>query len=406
MAEENWERVEGLVIAAALDPEELAKELASENVIATLEWYDATPQLVGVTIAVDEDKVATITKRGRTIRPGLSVEEVAQKVAEKFSAEVRLGDVQVDNFVEPEEVAEAEAQEEAELKKVNALPIRVAEISATPSSAIPLLAAFEGVDLAELAHDDERKLLLSQIPGSRSGWAFGDAPVVRLTMQGDEFHAHFMPEDDPESVITYNWGMNELIVAGGRGWEKEPPEEVIDLVGSRDDVLAIFEAVPGVDADAAVEAMQLRGAAAVTHFVRALGLDPQVGEFLLGWLTLEQVKDAKVHHARGVSNAIGRSVDILLSERRADKELGLWDLYTEVVKSKPWLVPTVAVGEVVIALGLLIGGRRQNGVRSAGSRWATAAGVVLLIDAVADTTLARLTARKMARKSEEEDSAA
>ncbi len=402
MAEENWERVEGLVIAGALDPKELAKELASENVIATLEWYDATPQLVGVTVAVDGDKVATITKRGRTIKPGPSVEEVAQKVAEKFHAEVRLGDVQVDNFVGPEEVAEAEAQEEAELKKVGALPIRVAEISATPSSAIPLLAAFEGVDLAELSHDEERKLLLSQIPGSRSGWAFGDAPVVRLTMQGDEFHAHFMPEDDPETVITYNWGMNELIVAGGRGWEKEAPEEVIDLVGSRDDILEIFAAVPGTDADAAVEAMKLRGSAAVTHFVRALGLDPQVGEFLLGWLTLEQVTGAKMHHARGVSNAIGRSVDILLNERRAEREVGLWDLYTEVVKNKPWLVPTLAVGEVLIAAGLLIGGRRQNGVRSTGSRWATAAGVVLLIDAVADTTLARLTARKMERKSEEE----
>ena len=109
-----------------------------------------------------------------------------------------------------------------------------------------------------------------------------------------------------------------------------------------------------------------------------------------------------MHHARGVSNAIGRSVDILLNERRAEREVGLWDLYTEVVKNKPWLVPTLAVGEVLIAAGLLIGGRRQNGVRSTGSRWATAAGVVLLIDAVADTTLARLTARKMERKSEEE----
>lgn len=402
MAEETWERLEGMVIAPALDPKELAKELAAQNVIATLEWYDASPQLVGITVAADGEHIATLTKRGKTVKPGGTLEEVAQKIAEKFSAEVRLGDVQVDNFAEAEQVAEAEAQDEAEAKKVGALPIRVAEISATPSSAIPLLAAFEGVDLAELPHDEERRLLLSQIPGSRSGWAFGDAPVVRLTMQGDEFHAHFMPEDDPEAVITYNWGMNELVVAGGKGWEKETPEEVVDLVGSRSDILAIHDAVPGVDADAAVEATKFRGAAAVTHFVRALGLDPQVGEFLLGWLSLEQVTGANVHHARGVSNAIGRSVDILLNERRAQKEAGFWDFYTEIIRSKPWLVPSIAIGEVAVAAALLFGGRRVNGVRSTGARWATAAGFLLLIDAVSDTTLARLTARKMERHEEEE----
>lgn len=401
MAEETWEKVEGMVIAPTLDPNELAKELVAENVIATLAWYDASPQLVGITVAADGDSIATISKRGKHVKPGASLTEVAQRIAEKFSAEVRLGDVQVDNFVEAEEVAAAEALDEDEAKKVAVLPIRVAEISATPSSAIPLLAAFEGVDLAELPHDEDRRLLLSQIPGNRSGWAFGDAPVVRLTMQGDEFHAHFMPEDDPEAVITYNWGMNELVVAGGKGWEKDTPEEVVDLVGSRSDILAIHDAVPGSDAEAAVEATKLRGAAAVTHFVRALGLDPQVGEFLLGWLSLEQVGGATIHHARGVSNAIGRSVDILLNERRAQKETGFWDFYTEIVRSKPWLVPTVAVGEVALAAGLLIGGRRVNGVRSAGARWATAAGVLLLIDAVSDTTLARLTARKMERKEEQ-----
>ena len=406
MAEEVWSKVEGRVIAGTLDPLELAEELKRESVVASLVWYDKTPELVGVTVAAQEDHVATLTKRGRVFKAGPSVEDLAEMIAEKFAAEVLLGDFQVDKFERADEEPEAEGDgPEASVTGDDSgdtavpLPIRVAEISATPSSAIPLLAAFEGVDVAELPHDEHRRILLAQVPAHRSGWHFGDAPLVRLTLQGDEFHAHFMPEDDPESVVTYNWGMNEVVVAGAKGWEGKIADEVHDLVGARGDVVAIHDAVPGVDAEGAFEATKMRGSAAVTKFVRSLGLDPQVAEFLLGWLTVEQVSGATVHHARGISNAIGRSVDILLNERK--NEASFWDAYTHLVRSKPWLIPTIAVGEIAAATGLLVGGRKRDGVRSTGGKVATVLAVILLVDAVADTTLARLTARRAERHEEQ-----
>lgn len=393
MAENTWSKVEGMVIAGSLDPMKVAEELKNEGVVASLGWYDATPGLVGITLAADGDQLATLTKRGKVLRPGPTIEELAQKLAEAFCAEVMLGDIQVDNFKDQED---GQSDTDPTSDRGVDLPIRVAEISATPSSAIPLLAAFEGVDVAELPHDEDRRILLAQVPSHRSGWHFGDPPLVRLTLQGDEFHAHYMPTDDPESIVTYNWGMNEVVVAGAKGWEGELPDEVYELVGARGDIRAIHNAVPGVDVDAAFEATQMRGSVAVTKLVRALGLPAEVGEFLLGWLSIEQVPHAEVHRARGISNAIGRSVDILLDERRS--ESSFWETYKRIVRTKPWLVPAIAAGEVAAAVGLAVAGRRRNGVRSLGGKFATGAAAILLLDALADTTMARLTLRRMERR--------
>ncbi|WP_099332341.1 hypothetical protein [Actinomyces minihominis] len=403
MAEGTWSKIEGMIIAGSLDPLALAEEFKKSGIVASLVWYDATPELVGVNVAAQDDQLATLSKRGKVFKAGPSVEFFANAIAEKFAAEVMLGDVQVDKFVAPEgeeaeddvEALEGVDPREHDHDKAEALPIRVVEISATPSSAIPLLAAFEGVDVAELPHDETRRVLLAQVPAHRSGWHFGDPPLVRLTLQGDEFHAHLMPEDDPESTITYNWGMNEIVIAGAKGWDGEIPVEVQNLVGGRAEITAIHDAVPGVDVEAAFEASKMRGSAAITRFIRALGLDPQAAEFLLGWLTLEQVTGAKVHHARGISNAIGRSVDILLDERSGETKF--WDTYTNIVREKPWLIPAIAVGEITAATALLIAGRKREGLRTTGGKVATGAAILLLVDALADTTLARLTARRLDR---------
>ena len=96
MDEEVWSKVEGMVIAGTLDPLELAEELKRESVVASLVWYDKTPELVGVTVAAQEDHVATITKRGRVFKAGPSVEDLAEMIAEKFAAEGLLGDFQVE----------------------------------------------------------------------------------------------------------------------------------------------------------------------------------------------------------------------------------------------------------------------------------------------------------------------
>lgn len=401
MTEKVWFKIEGMVVAGSLDPYKVAKLLKNHGVVAHLEWYEATPELLGLTVACDGEHVGVLGKRSKHIKTGPTVKEVAELIADKFSAEVMLGDVQVDKFVGFDEGEDEAASRFASIVEgTEKLPIRVAELSHIPSSAIPLLAAFEGVDIAELDHDEERRILLTQVPARRVGWQFGEPPMVVLSQQGDEFKAQFIPDDDPENVVTFNWGMKELTVAGAKGWEKGAGQEIEELVGSFPTVAIIHQAVPGVDLEAAFEASQLSGPEAAGKFIQALGLNPQIAEFLSGQITLEQVTGATLHHARGISNAIGRSVDILLDERRGD--LGFWDDYTRTLEDKPWVIPTLAGAQAALALLLLVTGRKQEGKRSRGAKFATVGGLSLLLNAASNVALARRVILKMERHREED----
>lgn len=392
MTDIEWTRVEGMVIGSGLDPMELAKELADRSVVAELEWYAKTPELVGIRVATDGEKVATLTKRGRVFHPGPSLDELVNELAKGLKVEVMIGGMTVD--ATPEESPTEIVDEPESTPKT---PTRIIEIGHTPASAVPLMAAFEGVDIAELDLPEEKRLLASIVPAHRGGWYFGDVPVVTLTMDGDEFQAFLVPEDDPESVVTYNWGMKELLVAGAQGWDKTP-ESVQHLVGARPEITAIHDAVPGIDAEAAFEATQLRGTAAVRKLVAALGLSSDVADFLLGTRSIDQISGASVHRARGISNAIGRSVDILIDERQEGSPF--WDGYTNLVTSKSWLIPALTALEAVGGLALLIVSRKRDGSRSVAGKIGTVAGSLLMMDSVAQNALAKYMGLKANRRSE------
>lgn len=384
MTDSNWFRVEGMVIAGQLDPRQLAEYLRKESIVAQLEWFDVSPELVGIRVAYNGENVGKLSARGKKVQPGPTLLGFATGVAETFEAEVMIGEVSVDHFVEKA----ADKPQTAEAKQ-DAAPIRVVEISATPSSAIPLLAAFEGVDIGEIDHSADTRALLAQVPSHRKGWHFGDAPLVALTVQGDEFEALLIRDEDPENVVSYNWGMNELTVVGAKGWEGETPMDIHALVGSFADIEEMQKAVPGADLASAFAATQSRGPAAVRQFVHALGLEEDVAEFLLGWLTLEQVESATVHYARGISNAIGRSVDMLLEERQEGSRF--WEIYSNMISSKPWLIPMISSLEVAAGTSLLIISRRRGEKRTVAAKFGTAVGVMLLVDSVAELTLAKYT---------------
>ena len=358
--------------------------------MAQIDWYDATPHLVGIRVAMDGDVVATLGRRGKEIKRGPLLSDLVDGIAETFKAEVMVGDVTVDKI---------EGDHEDLLAKHSAseLPVRVVEIGTTPSSAVPLMAAFEGVDIAEMDLPEGKRLLAAQMPAHRAGWYFGDVPLVTLSTQGDEFQALFMKEEDPEGVVSYNWGMNELIIAGAQGWDGTVAQIAHALVGSQADIETIHEAVPGVDVEAALDASHKRGPEAVKRFVDSLGLGDDITGYLLGLISLEQIEGARVHHARGVSNAIGRSVDMIIDERQGESPF--WNTYTGMVRSHPWLVPVISTVESLAGIGLLaISRKRPNGKRSFMGKLGTLAGGMLLFDSVAELVLARHTIWRAERR--------
>lgn len=391
MTETNWSRVEGMMICPHLDPMKLAHHLKREAVLAQIEWYDASPHLVGIRVAWDGQFVATLSRRGKELKPGPTLESLVEELATKFHAEVMLGDVAVDKIRgDQNDVLSAK-------RKKDDTPIRVIEIGTTPSSAVPLMAAFEGVDIAELELPDGKRLMAAQLPAHRAGWYFGDVPLVTLVVQGDEFQAHFMADDDPEGAISYNWGMNEVVIAGAQGWDGAAAQTAHALVGSRPEIEAIHDAVPGVDVEVAFEASQLRGPAAVSKFVEALGLNADISEYLLGENSLDEIAGARVHRARGISNAIGRSVDMIIDERQGESPF--WESYTNIVRTRPWLVPLIASVEASAGVGLLaISRKREDGQRSKMGKFGTVIGSLLLMDSISELTLAKYTVWRAERR--------
>ena len=97
---------------------------------------------------------------------------------------------------------------------------------------MPLLAALEGVDVADIELEDGYRALLAEIPEEKSGWNFGDLPLVSLTMTDGDLHLYLVTDDHFEHVLTYNWGMTVRIVVGSSSVEAVDPA-VIDLVGDR-----------------------------------------------------------------------------------------------------------------------------------------------------------------------------
>ena len=129
------------------------------------------------------------------------------------------GDSPLANFL-PEEVEESESG------------VRVVEIGRTPASSVPLLAALEGVDVADVELGKGYRALLAEIPEEKSGWNFGDLPLVSLAMTDGDLHLYLVTDDHLEHVLTHNWGMTTRIVTGSAAVESVD-SSIVDLVGDR-----------------------------------------------------------------------------------------------------------------------------------------------------------------------------
>ncbi|MFT0761623.1 hypothetical protein VRY54_00960 [Actinomyces sp. F1_1611] len=380
MEAKTWNRVEGMIIASQLDPQDITNYLTEQNVVAQLDWFKETPNMMGIRVVMDDEHVGLLPSDATEVEPGPKLIDFIEELAGQFKAEVMIGDLGIDRL--EGELPETDDEEDDDQ------PLAVVEISDTPASAVPLMAAFNGIDIVDLELPSGKRALLATLPAGRSNWTLGDVPLVTLTSTGDEFQAFLIEDDDdPESIVTYNWGMEERVIPGGAKGNRVAEDLAQDLVGPRADIEAIHDAVPGVGAELAFAASQQRGALAVKSFVASLGLPSEVADFLRGRRTLEEV-GGHLHQARGVSNAIGRSVDIMIGEREPSG--GLWDSYTQFVVSKPWAVPLLASAEAAMGLMFLSAGRSRGEKRSAGRKLATFAGVALLIDAVAELSLSRL----------------
>ncbi len=390
METRTWERVEGMIIAAQLDPEELVRDLEERGVVVQLDWFKETPNMVGVRMLTDGEHVGVLPAGKTEVQEGPKLSGLVESLAERFSAEVMVGDIGVDRL-ELDDLDLPELPEEDR-------DLLVVEISDTPASAVPLMAAFNGVDIVDFELENGRRALVAQLPVGRSNWTLGDVPLVTLTAAGDQFQAFLIEDEDPEGIITYNWGMEERIVAGSAGEDPAARALATSLVGPLEEVAQIHDAVPGISVELAKSAALQRGDLAIGSFTRSLGLPPAVADFLSGKLSLDTI-GGTLHQARGVSNAIGRSVDIMIQENRGEKTF--WDVYTEAAVEKPWIFPVVAAAEATVGLSLLAATRGRGEKRTGAKKLGMVVGAAFLIDSVAELSLAKAVRLRHQRKEAE-----
>lgn len=387
--EQDWTRIEGMIIGRDIDPALVATALREQAVLAQLEWFPSSPQLLGVNVAHAGGRVALV--KDKKVLPGPTTEELAETLASLFECEVRIGSATADHLPEGESPLSDDWDEDD--LDVEEPASRIVEIGRTPASSVPLLAALEGIDLVSLELAEGRRALLAELPPEKAGWNFGDLPLVTLSRQDEEFQVFLVTDDHLEHVITHNWGMKSLLIAGAHESAGELDQEILDFVSDRPDLEAIVKAMPGADLDALIESTTSFGEDAVRRVVKALGLPAGVADFLLGSLPASEVEGAEVHFARGVSNAIGRSVDIMLSDPESRAQ-PLWSTYQSVAVEKPGLVRAFASAEAIAGTALLTLAARGEAPRSRWLKCGGFIGALLLVDSIAELSLSSYLRRR------------
>lgn len=374
---DEWERLEGVIIAEHLDPRAVAEFIVASRVVAAMDWYDRTPNLIGLTLAAKQRKLATINDEDE-IFPLTEYEDFALDLAKKFHAEVMIGDVAADAL--PKEADLSSTQVPA------SETTRVVEVTPTSSSSVPLLAALERIDLASSELNNGWSAIYYDTEGDVS--PLGDFPCVVLAMSDSEFRASLMRGADSEEWVMYNWAMSTRTIAGSHV-EDAVARAAEALVGAQQDLQKIVEAVPGANVQAALNTVRLHGGDAVSSFVRALGLPAAVAEYLQRHLDTEDIPGAELHDARGIANAIGRSVDKMLVEPESSGS-ALWESYHKVAVETPWIVRVAASVEASVGATLLVTNLRRPKVRRTGwTKFGAVVGAIMIFDSVAEVSLAK-----------------
>ncbi len=399
-AAQRWNRTEGVLITPGTTPEEVAAFLNLHRVVARLEWYPSSTHLISITLMCDvEGRVAvTPPSRGGAVA-GMGVGELAESLAREFGADATIGPASFDAM--PEGVVLPEVA-------VPASPMsRTVVVSPLSAYTVPLQATLLERPLAVVAVPAiDRRIVMYSGQGAdlgTYGWDEESLPAVLLTVDEQDMTVRALPTGDPDDDAVYSWAMTSRYVMGGVDEPGPALKALVDeVLTDRTDAAAIAAAVPGADEAKVAEAIAVPGIAGVEAMVSALGLPPFVSEVLSGRTAPAEVRGVVVHEPRGLSNAVGRSVGMLLQDPSTPGS-DFWQGYVRTVTDVPWVVRLASVAEAGAGgalIGLALRRRSRTGSLSVGL---VAAGAALLVDAVAETSLASWTRhRELRRRADEE----
>ena len=401
-ATQRWNRTEGVLVAPGSTPDDVAARLRERAVVARLEWYPATAHLLSITLLLDAEGRVAVTPPSRGgVVPGTGVSELVEGLARELGADVTIGPASFNAL--PEDV---------ELPEVSAGPApmsRTVVVSPLSAYMVPLQATLLERPLAVAsAPGIDRRIVMYSGEGAELGafgWDDESLPAIIFRVDERDMTVRAVLTGESEDDAVYSWSMTSRYVWGG---VEEPGPALSALVNEMltdsTDASLIARAVPDADVEAATAALAVEGVEGLAQMLAALGLPAWVESVLTGRLAPVEVPGVVVHEPRGLSNAVGRSVGLMLADPSV-RGSAFWQSYVRAVTETPWLVRAGAALEAGLGGALIGAAIRRRGRTGRLPGGLIAVGVLLMVDAVAETSLASWTRHKELRRRADEEMA-
>ena len=401
-ATQRWNRTEGVLVAPGSTPDDVAARLRERAVVARLEWYPASAHLLSITLLSDAEGRVAVTPPSRGgVVPGMGVSELAEGLARELGADATIGPASFDALPEDVELPEV---------SVGPSPMsRTVVVSPLSAYMVPLQATLLERPLAVAsAPGIDRRIVMYSGEGAELGafgWDDESLPAIIFRVDERDMTVRAVLTGESEDDAVYSWSMTSRYVWGG---VEEPGPALSALVNEMltdsTDASLIARAVPDADVEAATAALAVEGVEGLAQMLAALGLPAWVESVLTGRLAPVEVPGVVVHEPRGLSNAVGRSVGLMLADPSVPGS-AFWQSYVRAVTETPWLVRAGAALEAGLGGALIGAAIRRRGRTGRLPGGLIAVGALLMVDAVAETSLASWTRHKELRRRADEEMA-
>lgn len=399
---QRWNRTEGVLIAPRSTPQDVEERLREHGVVARMEWYPSTAHLLSLTLLSDAEGRVAVTPPSRGgVVPGIKVSELAEDLARELAADASIGPASFDAL--PQDV------ELPQISTGGSATSRTVVVSPLSAYTVPLQATLLERPLAVASAPGlDRRIVMYSGQGPELGafgWDDESLPALILSADEHDLSVRAVPTGESEDDAVYSWSMTSRYVWGSVDEPGPALRTLVDeMLTDSTDASVIAAAVPGADVEAAAQALAEPGTQGLAAMITALGLPGWIEDVLTGRLAPAEVPGAVVHEPRGLSNAVSRSVGMMLRDPEVPGS-AYWQRYVQAVTEMPWLIRAGAAVQAGVG-GALIGAaiRRRNRTGELPGGF-VAVGALLVLDAVAETSLASWTRHRELRRRADEETA-
>lgn len=373
----TWNVQEGAMVAAKLDPRTVCQFFREQNIVAEADWFPDTPHLLGVNVLRNQaDGLASLDEAEEPLRVGAALPEVVELLAEKFAADVSIGEYHANKLPSDMPLPSRSGDREQ--------PVRVVEISSMPVSSVPFCAAAEGKTLGCVTLPEGRIALCYETIRADivEGSLISRIPAVGLYVSAHDQRVVAVTSDevaDPEKLAIHSWLLQTQVVPGAV--ENPDPaleEQIREYLGHSSSPNRIAETA-GCDAHQLAQTFKIAGQDGMVRAIEVMGLPAEAAAFLYGRLELEDVPGIEIFHEPGWARAMGHSVDMRILHSDEDAKT-LFGILRKLEIEHPTLMKVANVAQMAVGVGLIGAGLIGLAGKKRFSKLSLLGGVMLSLD--------------------------